>query len=398
MKVVNFDIIMSELGQNVNGKLFQARPMTDGGRSYAAYPMRWAIPELLGTTPFEDVYAGAPDRDDGNDFVRALRKVRGGFADEATLNRVGTGLYDALPFPVRDLFNQARGRVADDPDKLLRVRLWFDTPALTTLPWEYMKVDDQTFICRSRKPKVTLVRAPDAPEDAPNRPTLPQVAGQIRILVWRAVPADEPISNYTVPSGDGGPQDPGKIQQKRLSEAVSEILGADEAVGAPAPSPVDIFEEPYTSTMIQKLQNRLVKGKYQVLHYIGHGDFSGAKGVLLNEGNGGTVAIAANQLENPLQACPDLQVVFLNACDTAASDGAHPYSSLGLTLARYIPAVIAMQYPVSDDAAITFAQTFYSQFTQGVQFEDAILDARTALITPDETIDWGIPIVYTRAQ
>jgi hypothetical protein len=90
-----------------------------------------------------------------------------------------------------------------------------------------------------------------------------------------------------------------------------------------------------------------------------------AGGVLLMENEeGGPEPVGAATLSAWLHDEP-LRLVVLNACKsatTALRSGEHPFAGIATALIREgVPAVVAMQFPISDKAAIIFSQTFYQR-------------------------------------
>jgi hypothetical protein len=55
-----------------------------------------------------------------------------------------------------------------------------------------------------------------------------------------------------------------------------------------------------------------------------------------------------------------------------------------------------MQFPISEPAASRFAASFYEQIADNAPIEDAI--TRTRLMIKDKSIEWGSPVLYTRAR
>jgi hypothetical protein len=63
-----------------------------------------------------------------------------------------------------------------------------------------------------------------------------------------------------------------------------------------------------------------------------------------------------------------------------------------------IPAVIANQYSVFDDAANRFAFEYYKCLVDGLALGDAARESRIALrfANPDPTLmDWAVPVLFT---
>ncbi len=101
----------------------------------------------------------------------------------------------------------------------------------------------------------------------------------------------------------------------------------------------------------------------------------------------------------------DLRLVVLNACDTARlprRDGLDVFSgtAAALVLAGF-PAVLAMQFPISDEAAIRFAEAFYAALAAGDPVEAALVEGRQAIFDLDRRrggFEWATPVLYLRVQ
>src|SRR5439155_27058566 len=111
----------------------------------------------------------------------------------------------------------------------------------------------------------------------------------------------------------------------------------------------------------------LLPNRTHILHFIGHGAFDdqNGEGVLVMEDSEGKAArIDSERLRVLVQGKTRLRLVVLNSCLGTEGDDARPFSSVAAGMVRSgIPAVIAMQFEISDDAARAIAETFYTSLT-----------------------------------
>jgi CHAT domain-containing protein len=92
-------------------------------------------------------------------------------------------------------------------------------------------------------------------------------------------------------------------------------------------------------------------------------------------------------------------LVMLDACNSAELT-IDPYRSVASALVRaQIPAVIAMQFTVPQEATRAFAGEFYRALAEGLPIDACVTEGRKAVMneTGLRNPDWGIPVVYTRA-
>jgi len=91
--------------------------------------------------------------------------------------------------------------------------------------------------------------------------------------------------------------------------------------------------------------------------------------------------------------------VVLNSCEGARGNAQDAFSSTAATLVRPgIPAVLANQYEITDEAAIAFSRTFYQAVADGLPVDAAVAYARTSLkIEIDNTLEWATPVLYMRS-
>jgi CHAT domain-containing protein len=264
----------------------------------------------------------------------------------------------------------------------LRVKLRVEPPELAQLPWEYV-YDELTknYLClRHRSPLVRFL------EVAESTAAL-VVNGPLNILGM--------IAN---PGGEWALLDVDKERQ-RIDAAIAPLQERKEANFR--------WVQGHTST---NLLDMMQQESWHVFHFIGHGGIyrssaaSGGSGsdddsngfIVLGDGQGGAQEISATDLSLMLQGDGSLQLAVLNCCESGRGGGVKAYSSPGAALVRSgIPAVVAMQFPISDQAAIQFASRFYSSLASGYSVEKAVTAARVDMRLSSD-LEWGIPVLFTR--
>ena len=153
------------------------------------------------------------------------------------------------------------------------------------------------------------------------------------------------------------------------------------------------------------LRDALRDGHYDVLHFMGHGGFDPSSGmgflVLENETRGAD-AVDARRIAEAASGAQRLSLVVLNACESGASgsgESLHPFAGVATALVgRGIPAVVAMQYPISDSSAILFSTVFYERLAAEDPVEAAVTEARLALEQDRGSAawTWPTPVVFLR--
>ncbi|MDP9120829.1 MAG: SAVED domain-containing protein [Acidobacteriota bacterium] len=254
-------------------------------------------------------------------------------------------------------------------------RLAEDLQRIGSQPWEYLYRNEVgqllgRLACSRRTP---LVRSLDMPYFmAP-----PPVDGPLRILVVDCVPADQ---NRLA-------------TEKERRELRAAIENTDVAN-------VTLLTDPDSS----ELRRKLLRVRPHILHFIGHGGFDGDHGngylCLVGEDDK-TERLSADALGQMLHEIPSLRLVFLNSCRTAQfprRNGQDPWMATAAAVLRAgIPAVIAMQFPISDLAAIAFSTAFYQALVEGDPLEAAVAEGRIE-IQRRSPWEWGIPVLYLNAE
>jgi hypothetical protein len=94
---------------------------------------------------------------------------------------------------------------------------------------------------------------------------------------------------------------------------------------------------------------------------------------------------------------PSLRLVVLNSCEGARTSNVDPFSGVATTLIEFgIPAVIGMQFEITDEAAIAFSASLYRALAQGLPVDAAIGAARCAIVAEREA-EFGTPVLFLRA-
>jgi hypothetical protein len=100
------------------------------------------------------------------------------------------------------------------------------------------------------------------------------------------------------------------------------------------------------------------------------------------------------------QARPMPRLVVLNSCAGAAGGPADLFSGTAAALVRGgVSAVAAMQYEISDPAAVAFCRGFYGAIARGRGVDEAVTSGRVGIIgLSGRTLEWVTPVLYLRGR
>jgi WD40 repeat protein len=268
---------------------------------------------------------------------------------------------------------RASSALADRDGEGLRVVLRIDSAELAGLPWEAMYDPAAgAYVCR-RDPLVRHVPVASVPLPLTTRPPL-------RILGVASSPRGLPALDVDKERDQLTGALAGLVRQR-----LAEIVWAPSATWA-------------------GLHDMLMAGQWQVVHFIGHGDFDAAQdeGVLaLTREDGRADLVEASRFTDLLrQARPMPRLVVLNSCSGAATSSSDLFSGTAAALARSgVSAVAAMQYEISDPAAVAFARGFYAAIAHGRGVDEAASSGRVAILgTGRQTLEWITPVLYLRGH
>ncbi len=264
-------------------------------------------------------------------------------------------------------------REAAAQGKGLRLKLRVQPPELAVLPWEFVyDPRNAEYVCLSRNTPV--VRYLELPHPvSPLHAELP-----LRILGMAVSPHGLPPLDVT-------------LEKQRVETALADLCAA----GLVALTWLE-------GQTWRDLQRAMRYGPWHIFHFIGHGGFDRATDegfVALADQDGEAHHLNATQLGRLLADRRDLRLAILNACEGARGSAQDVFSSTASILVRRgLPAVLAMQYPITDRAAIEFARAFYEALADGLPVDTATTEARQAVsIAAPRSVEWGIPVLYMRA-
>ncbi len=123
----------------------------------------------------------------------------------------------------------------------------------------------------------------------------------------------------------------------------------------------------------------------------------GPQGYLAFEGRNKRPHWVSAQQMSTLLSRTDVRLAVLTACKSAVMAGQSVFSGMGPSLIKEgVPAVVAMQYSVTVEAAKSFTRSFYLALAQYAPLTQAMSQARAALFA-DETA-WYRPVLYLRTD
>ena len=94
-----------------------------------------------------------------------------------------------------------------------------------------------------------------------------------------------------------------------------------------------------------------------------------------------------------------LRLAVLNACEGAQTGTQALYASIAEHLVRRgLPAVLAMQYTITDAAAVEFTHSFYGALANELPVDAACAEARKAMsLAAPDSWEWATPVLFLRS-
>lgn len=301
--------------------------------------------------------------------VRAI-----GSPTQQLAKQFGSTLYDALfAGEVGICFRRSLDAAAAN-GKGLRVRLRLGgAPQLADVPWEYLYPSGlkQFLVLSTKTPVVRYLAQPRRVEPLTVTPPL-------QVLVVVASPTN--LATLDVDA---------EVQRIRSALAGLEQAGQVSLTVVP-------------NATLAELRRSMRRGTFHVLHFIGHGGFNvhTAEGMLAFEDDHHLAhMVSGSDLATMIHDHDTLRLVLLNACEGARQSPADPLGGVAQSLVvQGIPAVVAMQFEITDAAATVFSAEFYAAIADGYPIDAALAEARVAVFSDDNDVEWGTPVLYLRAS
>ena len=292
---------------------------------------------------------------------------------ESELQQVGAELFDRLfEGEIGDAYRTSRA-IALARGESLQLRLRLTDPDLAALPWEalYDRASG-TYVCR----KDSLIRQIAAPDSVvPLR-----VEPPLRILGLISGPRNLPPLDV-------------EAERERLEKSLESQMAAGR---------VQLVWLENVSW--ERLHIALLSEPWHVLHFVGHSRYEaeGDEGVLAFCGPDGRADyVGAAALADLLhEAEPIPRLVVLNSCASGASGVTELFSGTAAALVGSgIDAAVAMQFTISDPAAIAFSRGFYTALAHGRTIDEAARSGRIAILgLGRDTLEWITPLLYVRGE
>ncbi|HEX4965769.1 MAG TPA: CHAT domain-containing protein [Thermoanaerobaculia bacterium] len=262
---------------------------------------------------------------------------------------------------------------AHHQDAGLRIRLHLtDAPELNDLPWEFLlhPALNRFLALSAETPLVRYLALPETIRPLGVKPPL-------EVLTVISSPTDYPQLDV-------------ESEWRRLQESLQDLEGRGLLVLRRLESPT-----------LAHLQRWLRRETCHILHFMGHGGFNPntEDGLLLfSDEKGRGREVTGQALGTLLHDHRPLRLAVLNACEGARASRSDPFAGVAQSLVRQgIPAVIAMQFEISDVAAIDFAHELYAAVVDGYPVDAALAEARKALFFAGHELEWGTPVLYMRS-
>jgi site-specific recombinase XerD len=293
--------------------------------------------------------------------------------EEQTIQNFGRALFDALFIGGVQICYVVSQREAFYQGKGLRIKLRIQSPELASLPWEFLYDKRQdAYICLSSN--TPIVRYLELSQ--PSQPLT--VTPPLSILGMIANPKDLPQLDIE--------------HEKYRIEKSTEMLRNKGLVNLTW----------LPGRTWQHLQRAMRNGTWHIFHFIGHGGFDtqADEGLIsLEDDEGNARNLTATELRRLLADHRSLRLLVLNSCDGARGSKHDIFSSTAAILLQHsVSAVLAMQYEITDEAAIELSRVFYEALAEGLPVDEAVAEARKAIsVETRNTLEWGTPVLYMRS-
>ncbi len=256
----------------------------------------------------------------------------------------------------------------------LRLRITTQGALLKKIPWEFTRDPQRDFLALSRITPIVHYTTTLSSRNPPNI-TLP-----LRALVMLSNPEGvEPIDIET--------------EWANLQAATADLTQRGLLV-----------LERMDHASLLALQRKLRKETYHIFHFVGHSDYNAntKQSYLVFEDDADPTRmriITGEDLGRELGEEITLRLVVMNSCHSAEQPERDALQGIasGLVM-RGIPAVIAMQFAITDRAANAFSEELYRAIADNLPVEAAVSEGRRAISHRLQNNEWATPVLFLRGD
>ena len=186
----------------------------------------------------------------------------------------------------------------------------------------------------------------------------------------------------------------------------AQIIEAIQTVAESYPIQINILDKPTIDGFLDKLQET----QPHVLHFIGHGLYSRDKReaeiALLDKDEKSVRWVRDDVFVHFFTSIRTLpRLVFLHCCESATTSDTYTagFTNLALQLVRVgVQAVVAMRYPIPNNAAIVFSRAFYRALAKGESIDVAVQEGRwritSSIPSAYNNRVFGTPVLYMSSR
>nr|WP_246820693.1 CHAT domain-containing protein [Bradyrhizobium iriomotense] len=328
--------------------------------------------------------ANASAANGGNEARPALRDAAGGLtsgSDERIVQEIGSQLFEFIfQRKILELYREC-SQAARKDDQPFLIRLRVTDPTLAYVPWETMYDKKNRFYVTTSQSTPFMRAVDDYGEERRVSAARPirMLGMAARVKVLNGLPLDEIEVD---------------AEQVAIKNALSELNDGKRLKLSWIPS-----------AKARDLNRRFLRGdegkRWDLFHFIGHGghDPERQMGFIVVQEEGGPKGkrLYADSLKEFLtQPGQTPSLVVLNSCSGAQGEPGSLFSSTAAELIQGgVPAVIAMQFEISDNMGLAFADTFYTYLAENVSIQAALAHTRAEL-KARQFAEWISPVLYMR--
>lgn len=329
----------------------------------------------------EDATADAVAVEDARPGLRDAAGVLATGSDERIVQEIGSQLFEFIfQRKILDLYQECF-QASRREEKPFLIRLRVNDPALAYAPWETMYDKKNRFYVTTSQ-STPFTRAID------------DYAEERRMCAARPIRMLGMAARVKVLNGIALDEIEVDAEQVVIKKALGELNDGKRLKLSWIPS-----------AKARDLNRRFLRGddgkRWDLFHFIGHGghDPERQMGFIVVQEEGGSrgTRLYADALKVFLtQPGQTPSLVVLNSCSGAQAEPGSLFSSTAAELIQGgVPAVIAMQFEISDNMGVAFADTFYTYLSDNVSIQSALAHTRAEL-KARQFAEWISPVLYMR--